>query len=49
MVEGILKRYNRETVTLIADGGRHWNVSPSLLRRAGSFETTETNPSNVVG
>ena len=39
VVEGMLTRYNRKTVTVIADGGRQWNVSPSLLRRAGSFET----------
>jgi hypothetical protein len=48
VVEGMLTRYNRKTVTVIADGGRQWNVSPSLLRRAGSFETAETDPSNVI-
>jgi hypothetical protein len=35
-------------VTVIADGGRQWNVSPSLLRRVGSFETAETDTSNVI-
>ena len=33
-VEGMLTRYNRKTVTVIADDGRQWNVSPSLLRKA---------------
>jgi hypothetical protein len=35
-------------VTVIADGGRQWNVSPSLLRWVGSFETAETDTSNVI-
>ena len=34
VVEGMLTRYNRKTVTVIADDGRQWNVSPSLLREA---------------
>jgi hypothetical protein len=44
----MIMRYNRKTMTVIADGGRQWNVSPSLLRRAGSFETAETEPSNII-
>jgi hypothetical protein len=48
VVEGMLTRYNRKTVTVIADGCRQWNVSPSLLRRASSFETAETDPSNLI-
>jgi len=47
-VEGMLTRYNRKTVTVITDAGRHWNVSPSLLRRAGSLKTAEANPPNVI-
>jgi len=48
VVEGMITRYNRRTVTVIADGGRQWNVSPSLLRRAGSFETATADQSNVI-
>lgn len=33
-VAGVLSRYNRKTVTVIADGGHRWNVSPGLLARA---------------
>jgi hypothetical protein len=47
-VEGMLTRYNRKTVTVIADDGRQWNVSPGLLRRAGSLKTAEANASNIV-
>ena len=48
MVEGMLTRYNKKTVTIITDAGRQWNVSPSLLRRAGSFETATADQSNVI-
>ncbi len=34
LVVGMLTRYNRKTVTVIADSGQRWNVSPRLLRRA---------------
>jgi hypothetical protein len=30
---GILVKYNKKTVTVIAEGGRRWNVSPHLLYR----------------
>jgi hypothetical protein len=32
VVEGVLTRYNRKTVTVIADTGEQWNVSPMLLQ-----------------
>lgn len=33
-VIGTVTRYNKKTVTVIADSGEHWNVAPSLLTRA---------------
>lgn len=33
-VTGVITRYNRKTVTVIADGGRRWNVSPGFLAPA---------------
>lgn len=30
-IEGMLTRYNKKTVTVIADDGRQWNVSPGFL------------------
>jgi hypothetical protein len=33
-VSGVLARYNKKTVTVIADSGRRWKVSPQLLGRA---------------
>jgi hypothetical protein len=45
---GMLTRYNRKTVTVIADNGQHWNVSPGLLRRAESSDRTDTRDRKVV-
>ena len=44
---GVLTRYNKKTVTVITDGGEHWNISPSALRKA-SAEATPAGSSNVV-
>jgi hypothetical protein len=32
-VYGVLVRHNRKSVTVHGDDGRHWNVSPQLLRK----------------
>lgn len=31
-VTGVLTRYNKKTVTVVADTGERWNVSPNLLQ-----------------
>lgn len=31
IIHGTITRYNKKTVTVIADDGRRWNVSPGLL------------------
>src|SRR4028118_1900663 len=33
VIEGMLTRYNRKTVTVITDDGRQWNVPPAFLSR----------------
>lgn len=33
---GVLSRYNGKTVTVIADGGHRWNISPGLLEKVDS-------------
>ena len=43
-VVGVISRYNRKTVTLIADDGRRWNVSPGFLRKL----STSGSGGNVV-
>ncbi len=45
---GILTRYNKKTVTVITDSGQHWNVAPSLLRKAASPGSTETTNTKVI-
>ncbi len=37
-VFGILTRYNKKSVTVIADDGHRWNVSPRFLRRVESSQ-----------
>jgi hypothetical protein len=33
-VVGLITRYNRKTVTVLAEDGMQWNVAPALLRPA---------------
>ena len=48
LLVGMLTRYNRKTVTVITDNGQHWNVSPELLRKAESPDSTDTGNAKVV-
>jgi hypothetical protein len=45
---GMVTRYNRKTVTVITDGGQHWNVAPGLLRRTDAREPQEISNPKVV-
>jgi hypothetical protein len=45
-VVGVLTRYNRKTVTVIADSGQRWNVAPRYLRHAAR---EEEQPARAVG
>ncbi|ANY82747.1 hypothetical protein BB934_31345 (plasmid) [Microvirga ossetica] len=47
-LEGMLTRYNKKTVTVIADTGQRWNVSPTLIRSVKPAKGTNTAGSNVV-
>lgn len=47
-VVGMLTRYNKKTVTVITDDGQRWNVSPSLLRKAGSTGNVDFAKANVI-
>lgn len=44
---GVLIRYNRKTVTVITDGGEHWNVAPTLIRKS-SAQISQGAGANVV-
>ena len=45
---GIITRYNKKTVTVITDGGQHWNVAPGLLRKAASADNAKGADAKVV-
>ena len=45
---GMLTRYNRKTVTVIADSGQHWNVAPRLLRKVTTQNSTDTGNAKVI-
>lgn len=45
---GMLARYNRKTVTVIADGGHRWNVSPGLLESVDSAPVRGTAPKTTT-
>ncbi len=36
-VQGVIARYNRKTVKVIADGGHRWNCSPEMLQPEGEI------------
>jgi hypothetical protein len=46
-VTGTLMKYNKKTVTVIADDGARWNVSPNYLREAAPEDVTPKRD-NVV-
>jgi len=45
---GMLTRYNKKTVTVITDTGQHWNVAPSLLRKADASAGREMRNDNII-
>lgn len=47
-VVGMLTRYNKKTVTVITDGGQHWNVAPAFLRKAAAPDAPDTGSEKVI-
>lgn len=47
-ITGVLTRYNKRTVTVIAEGGERWNVSPGLLERRHEPAPPDINRPVVV-
>lgn len=45
---GMLTRYNKKTVTVITEGGEHWNVSPGLLRRVDRIQSADDASAKVI-
>ena len=40
-VSGVIVKYNRKTVTILAGDGQPWRVSPSLLRHEAPMKSAE--------
>jgi biotin-(acetyl-CoA carboxylase) ligase len=47
VVEGMLVRYNKKSVTVVTDDGYRWTVSPGFLRKVVSSETIP-EPANGI-
>src|ERR1700722_5632780 len=48
MLQGVLTRFNRKTVTIITDDHGQWNVAPSFLRKVGAATGGDASGTNVV-
>jgi hypothetical protein len=48
VIEGMLTRYNKRTVTVIEDDGHQWNVSPGFLRKAVGSRPAGPDSTNVI-
>jgi hypothetical protein len=48
MLQGVLSRYNRKTVTVMTDDHGQWNVAPSFLRKVGAATGGDASGTNVV-
>ena len=46
LIFGVVTKYNKKTVTVITENGEHWNVSPSVLKKAENANSA--GASNVV-
>ena len=47
-VMGVVAKYNRKTVTVIAENGLRWNVAPALLRHADVVDAVTTPPTAIT-
>jgi len=47
-VVGMLVKYNKKTVTVIAEDGHRWNVSPSLLENVKEPGNMQKSTGNVI-
>jgi len=48
IVVGVLTHYNKKTVTVIAEDGQRWNVSPGVLHRVVESGGANERGPNIV-
>lgn len=47
-VTGMITRYNKKTVSIVADDGQRWNVAPQFLECATPSGNSKHGGSNVI-
>ncbi len=47
-VVGVIVKYNRKTVSVLADNGQRWNVSPHLLSSVAEKRKSRGNSDNII-
>jgi hypothetical protein len=45
---GTLVKYNKKTVTVIAESGQKWNVSPHLLRKVKNVKSSRNIQGKII-
>jgi len=45
---GTLVKYNKKTVTVIAESGQKWNVSPHLLRKVKNVKSSGHSQGKII-
>ena len=48
-VQGVIIRYNKKSVSVLADNGQRWTVAPGLLRLASTRDADTSVSSAVLG
>ena len=48
LLNGILTKYNRKSVTVITEQGQHWNVAPGFLRKVESHAASPAASAQVI-
>ena len=45
---GVITKYNRKSVTVITEGGQHWTVAPSFLRKIKPVREAASESARVI-
>jgi hypothetical protein len=45
---GIITKYNRKSVTVITEGGQHWTVAPTFLRKINPVREAQAEGAQVI-
>ncbi len=45
---GVITKYNRKSVTVITEGGQHWTVAPTFLRKLKTVHDADSGTAQVI-